>query len=204
MKVLRAYTDGSCVNQVFVNDPNKPRFAGIGVFFTNNPDFNISEVFQLDNPTNNRAELFATYKAMEIMYEHYCYLRENMRPNELKHYQYQIYTDNQLVIDTYVGSKYRAFACMWKPVNWKPGDGANGWVKKDGSIPANLDLIVPGYELYCKFPGNLKILKVKAHRKTAGTDDTNSIEYKKWYGNMMADKFATEASESARNKFLAS
>jgi ribonuclease HI len=193
VKVLRAYTDGSCLNQKFVNNTNKPRYAGIGIFFADDSSFNVSEIFNFDNPTNIRAEFFAAHTAMKTMYEHFIWSQNNNKVIPI----YKIYIDCKLVIDTFFGDfPMPSYISLWKPKNWHPGS-AIPWAKKNGDIPKNLDLIIPMYELFLQFPkDHLKFVKVKAHRNTAPDDKK---EYAHWYGNKMADKFATMASDKIKN-----
>jgi ribonuclease HI len=195
--VLRAYTDGSCLNQKHVDNPDKPRYAGIGVFFADDSPFNVSETFLLDNPTNIRAEFFAAHTAMKTMYEHYVWSRDNNQPTT----HYKIYIDCKLVIDTFFGGpKQASYISLWKPKNWQPGSGIP-WVKRNNDVPKNLDLIIPMYELFLKFPrGILHFVKVKAHRPTPPTDPKERAH---WYGNMMADKFATRGSAAPPNPLRA-
>ena len=194
-RVLKAYTDGSCLNQKYINDPSKPRIAGIGVFFADDSELNVSEAFELDNPTNIRAELMAVQIAMQIMYDHY-----QMMKDEIDNLYYKIHIDCKYVIDcfqpsvTKTGQRVRPYVDIWKPKSWKSGDGIDNWTKNDGSVPANLEFIVPMYELFLKFDGKLELVKVAAHKKepTKGTK-----EHKHWYGNSKADEFATAASATA-------
>jgi ribonuclease HI len=185
-KFLRAYTDGSCLGQT---DMHGTRYAGIGIFFRDDSPLNVSEVFELDNPTNIRAEFFAAWTAMKYMYKHY----EGLIDENLKRMiKYEIYIDCKLVIDTMTN-----YIRSWKPAGWTPGKGSTGWMTKGGTIPKNLDIIVPMYELYIKFPKNkIELVKVKAHRATAPTDP---VMYKHWYGNKKADEFATSAAKSIRD-----
>jgi ribonuclease HI len=177
-KVLRAYTDGSCLGQ---KNKNGNRRAGMGIFFRDNSPLNISESFFLDNPTNIRAEFYAAWTAMKIMYEHY-------KVNKSLEVHYEIHIDCKLVIDTMTN-----YIKGWKPRNWVPGNGPKGWTTRSGETPKNLDIIVPMYELYILFPKNkLELVKVKAHRAVAPKDP---IEYKHWYGNKQADLLATMASD---------
>jgi ribonuclease HI len=62
---MNIYTDGS-----FQKIKTKI-YCGYGVYFGNNEYKNISKPFKLDNPTNNRAELYAIYKALKICKKHF-------------------------------------------------------------------------------------------------------------------------------------
>jgi len=200
MRCLRAYTDGSCLNQAHKNseDPNLQRIGGVGVFFSDDSEWNVSETFTMDNPTNNRAELYAFKAAMEIMWNHY-----NTIKNDHKKFRYHIYSDSQYTLNCFTQNektpRIRPYCELWKPYGWKIGDGPKGWEKSNNDIPENLDLIIPMYELHQKFKEHkhieLQMHKVKAHRKKAPDDPT---EYKYWYGNKMADELATAASLGVR------
>ncbi len=56
------YTDGACSN----NQNQKDARAGVGVYFGKNDQRNISEPLEGDKQTNNRAELTAAIKAIEV------------------------------------------------------------------------------------------------------------------------------------------
>lgn len=80
------YTDGSCLFNQHM-DKSKVR-AGYGAFFPTNPEMNISERFDHERPTNQRAELLATIKAIEKTRKHFP-----SRPIEIR-------TDSQYVVKT--------------------------------------------------------------------------------------------------------
>ncbi|CAG8837849.1 8624_t:CDS:1, partial [Racocetra persica] len=69
---LSVWTDGYCYNCKEIN--SKKRFlgklnsiAGVGVFFADNDDRNLSERLPGEIQTNNRAELYAAIRALEIV-----------------------------------------------------------------------------------------------------------------------------------------
>lgn len=59
-----AWTDGACSG----NGTDNAR-AGIGVFFGDSDPRNVSEKFTLDRPTNQRAEVYAVIRLLEIVPE---------------------------------------------------------------------------------------------------------------------------------------
>lgn len=185
MKVLRIYTDGSCIGQKSKNKNN--RSAGIGLFINDECSFNISSKFELENPTNIRAELLASWEAMKIVNENHEDILKNL--NNSQKIRYYIYTDCQHVIDIFQGNppSKKPFTYSWVRKNWK---------KADGNDPKNLDLIKPMFKLWeeLRKKGIIEFRKVKAHQKEPENIDKKNKEYKIWYGNMMADKFATNAS----------
>jgi ribonuclease HI len=62
----------------------------------------------------------------------------------------------------------------------------DNWEKKKFSGVKNIDLIKLLHKYYKQY--NIKLEHVKAHKKKP--INATSIEYFKWYGNMMADKLA--------------
>jgi ribonuclease HI len=60
-KTLDSYTDGSCVHQ---SEPAR-RMAGVGVWFADGHEHNVSEPLPGDKQTSARAELVAIVRALE-------------------------------------------------------------------------------------------------------------------------------------------
>lgn len=60
-RCINAWTDGACSN----NGSDDAR-AGIGVFFGDSDPRNLSERFVLSRPTNQRAEIYAVIRLLEI------------------------------------------------------------------------------------------------------------------------------------------
>ena len=79
------------------------------------------------------------------------------------------------------------WACNWEKNNWQKYD----FRKKKNKPILNKELIEELYKLYKSH--NIKFNHVKAHKLQPS--NKNSIEYKHWYGNKMADKLATNASK---------
>ena len=106
------FTDGSTLNN---QDKNK-RVGGIGVFYGDNDERNISEIL-IENPTNQKAELLACIRALEN-----CDKKNII-----------IYTDSKYVI-----------GCMtewldnWKNNNWK---NSKGKTIKNLELIKNLDVL---------------------------------------------------------------
>jgi ribonuclease HI len=92
------------------------------------------------------------------------------------------------VINIYTDSKY-VIGCMTEWIsNWIKND----WKKSDGKEIKNLDLIKKLYSLFSK--KNITFYHVKAHQKKPSEPEKYNI----WYGNMMADKLATDAAKSTQ------
>ena len=136
------FTDGSCIN----NGKRRDVSAGYGVFFGEGDPRNLAEPYR-DRPTNNRAELFAIIKAIEII-----------EPQLKLGKKVIIYTDSEYSLKTYT-----VYAQKWKIKNWK---------KSDGSPVKNLELVKRGHELYSTYSKTLSLKKVKAH---TGASDPMSV-----------------------------
>lgn len=94
--------------------------------------------------------------------------------------------DNE--INIYTDSKY-VIGCMTEWIdNWIKND----WKKSDGKEIKNLKLIKKLHLLIKKRKANVNFYHVRAHKK----QPLDPEKYKLWYGNMMADKLATDAAKS--------
>lgn len=109
---MNIYTDGATSN----NQSKKLRRGGIGVYFGHNDQRNISMEIQ-ENPTNQRMELYACIKALEVCND-----------------------DN---INIYTDSKYTINCITTWYDNWKN----NNWKTSKGTDVKNLDLIKKLYDL---------------------------------------------------------
>jgi len=69
---------------------------------------------------------------------------------------------------------------------WFNGWKRNGWKKADGKPVDNLELIQKLHDYKMTF--NIKFIHVRAHKEEPLKDNPT---YEDWYGNMMADKLAT-------------
>ena len=167
-KYYNVFTDGSCDN----NNKNAINsHAGIGVFWNDNDPLNLSETFDIPPITNNRAELYAIIRAIQLF--------ESFNLNKKYINILNIYTDSKLTVNI---------------MNlWIEGWIKNNWRKNNNKIPLNIDLIKKLYKLIKKNKNNFKIkfIHVRAHRKKP--KDINSNKYYLWYGNNEADKLAKES-----------
>ena len=165
---VSVFTDGCSLNN---GSKTKKHFGGIGIFFGDNDPRNQSIKLEetKNNPiTNNKAELKACIKAIEI-------ILKTERPNV----NITIYTDSEYTIN-----------CITK---WAKGWKINDWKKtKNGTKVEikNKDLIITLFNLYNKY--SIKFKHVKAHRSKP---NENSKDYYEWYGNYMADKLANQAAK---------
>ncbi len=71
--------------------------------------------------------------------------------------------------------------------NWFDGWKKRGWKKADGKPVDNLELIQKLHEYKTLY--DIKFVHVRAHKSEPPKDDPH---YEDWYGNMMADKLATD------------
>ncbi|KAF9973567.1 hypothetical protein BGZ73_003175 [Actinomortierella ambigua] len=125
-----AYTDGSSRG-----NGQEGCQAGIGVFFGVNDPRNVSERLPVAPDTNQRAELMAALRAIQV-----C--GDETKPLEIRsdsHYTIQV-------------------ASTWGP-NWVK----NGWRKSDGSPVMNRDIIEPLMSSISKRKGPIKWVYVQAH-----------------------------------------
>lgn len=149
MTVIEVYTDGSCINNNITKDEknnnviSKPK-AGIGVYFGPNDKRNFSGPLKGLIQTNQRAELMAAIKALEIVnYE----------------------DDIKIITD----SKYLKLAMTQWIFNWKK----NGWKTSSGKTVKNKDLfkrLVELEELKKNKGGNVYWSWVKGHSTSQGNN----------------------------------
>ena len=172
--IFKVFTDGSSIN-----NGKKNCIGGIGVFFNDNSNYNISEKMTFKNDgkvSNNICELTACLKAILTIIE--------FKEFQKIHDCILIYTDSKCVIDSIT--------------KWSNSWEKNGWQRKDRSGKLkpvkNLDLIKNIKNLTRNY--NIQFRHIKAHKTEPKEIDKDSSEYKDWYGNMMADKLAYQASSS--------
>lgn len=168
---VEVFTDGSSFNNS--RKATKNLAGGIGVFWGKNDYRNLSEPFYIKPITNNRAEIYAVIKAIEIYSVSYDQKCKGIK-------KLIIYSDSQYVINTIT--------------KWYKGWKARGWKKSDGKKPLNLDLLCHLDDLIEKYKNCFKIdfKHVRAH-KTA-PQDKKSKAYFLWYGNNQADYLARQGS----------
>jgi len=132
------FTDGSHIKQ---SDK-----CGYGVHFPNREFDDISKPFTKLPKTNQRAELYAIYKAIKKI------------QNKDKLYNIKIYTDSEYSIKSLT---------IWIK-NWKK----NNWIGSTGKEVMNQDIIKKIDNLIIEHIGKIEFIHVKAH---TGKDDYNSI-----------------------------
>ena len=139
METLKIYTDGSCKNNGKTNAK-----ASYAVFFSKSDHRNICELLSGEQ-TNNRAELSAIYKALQILYNDQTSKYKNII----------IFTDS-----LYSLNSITIWSVLWKENNWKTKN------KKDVK---NKDLIQDILSYIKLFP-NIKLQYIKAHTNLLDED----------------------------------
>jgi len=166
----KVFTDGSSTH-----NGQKNCFGGVGVYFSDGHPDNLS--FKMDNRygkvTNNICELMACLCAIKKIIANDNF--NDMNDTIL------ICTDSKYLID-----------CITK---WMTGWRKNGWKRKgrDGKNKPikNLELLKEINGNYIRY--NIQFKHIKAHRNDPSVEleiSKDSIHYKEWYGNFMADKLA--------------
>ena len=143
MNKIIVFTDGSCIN-----NGKKYAKAGYGIYFPNNEFDNVSKSFLNQPITNQRAELYAILKTLQIIFD-----KDNISVDQVN-----IYTDSQYSMN-----------CV---TTWIKTWINNGWKSKDGKPVKNLDIIKPIHEYIKKNYGKIFFYHVKAHTENK---DFNSI-----------------------------
>lgn len=163
---IEVYTDGSTVN-----NGKKNASGGIGVFFYLDDMKNVSEKYNSSNVTNQKCELLAIVKALQIIKSKFG--RHSKKINVLVH------TDSDYCIKCMTN-----YVKVWLRNNWK---------LRNGNSVKNRNLIELLLNLTNEF-NNVSYNHIRSHQLEPQNKD--SSEYKVWYGNMMADKLANQG----RNK----
>ena len=167
----KVFTDGSAIN-----NGKRNAKGGIGIFFKDDSNDNVGEPFSINGKTsNNICELEAVRRAIDIITK-----KIEFRQSD----KILICTDSSYVID-----------CITK---WSNTWEKNGWSrknKKGKKVPVkNVDLIKSIKSMYYKH--NIQFKHIKAHRVLGSEIKKDSLEYKEWYGNKMADELANLGSSS--------
>lgn len=133
MATIEVYTDGAY--------SSRTKTAGMGVVFPADRSLDLSEFFNLKQPTNQRAELLAVSRALEIVLTKYG--------GDAK---VVLHTDSKYTIGCYV---------EWWP-NWR----RNGWKNAKGRDVENQDIIRKALELLTTFKeagGSVAFKHIQAH-----------------------------------------
>ena len=134
MKKIIVFTDGSCLDNA-----SEISFGGIGIHYANKELDDVSEPFLIKPITNQRAELYAIYKAIDDI------------TKRLEFETIIVYSDSEYSIKSLTQWIHK----------WK----ANNWKKSDGKPVKNRDIIEPIYEIMSSYKDKIKFTHVKSHSK---------------------------------------
>lgn len=153
------------VHQIFTDGSNntKTKRCGYGIFISDDNPNNIQCEIN-GKKTNNIAELTAIVKAIEI---------------GVKLPDYNVGD----IIEIYTDSDYCIKSVLFWADNWEK----NGWKTKNNKPVKNKELIQQIRTWYTS-EHRIQLLFVRAHQIPP---EKTSKKYSIWYGNMMADKLAT-------------
>jgi ribonuclease HI len=138
--IIHAYTDGSC------SKSGKTVLCGYGIYFPNRELPNVSQKMDIKPLTNQRAELYAIYKAIKLTYD------------ACKFDKLIIFSDSEYSIKS---------VTVWIKA-WKK----NGWKNSKKEPVKNQDIIQLIDDLLVLNKGKIIFKHVKAH---TGKLDTDSI-----------------------------
>lgn len=136
---IYVFTDGACSG-----NGKKNAKAGIGIVFPNKEIDNISEEFTVAPVTNQRAELYAIYKALLIITDK-CEF-------------------NNIIV--YSDSSYSIKCATEYVKKWE----TNGWIGTNGKPVKNQDIIKPLYDLIKKHDGKISFNHVYSHTDDLGIE----------------------------------
>jgi len=140
------YTDGACSN-----NGNKDAKAGLGIFFGDNHELNVSEPLPrlAGTPTNQLAELYAIYWALYL-----CLEKADMKDKNII-----IYTDSQYSID-----------CL---TTWFSGWEKKGWKTANKQPVKHIELIRQIKHIMDQL--NVRFVHVKGHSNDYGNDQADAL-----------------------------
>tara|TARA_B100000674_G_scaffold119744_1_gene91086 strand:+ start:1545 stop:2054 length:510 start_codon:yes stop_codon:yes gene_type:complete len=167
MKTIDIFTDGSTINNCRLS---KKARGGIGIHSTQKK-MSIAEPFYIYPITNQRCELYACIRAVQLVMEK---AKSKVR--------IRILTDSKYVINSMT-----KWIKMWK---------LRGWKKANKQEPLNMDLIYWLDSLITQYKDKLEITfkHVKAHKEAPSK---KSPDYYYWKGNFIADKLSKKGRRSS-------
>lgn len=143
-KCCIVFTDGSCSG-----NGKSDSSGGVGVLFPNEDFNNVSEEFTLAPVTNQRTELYAIIRALEIITK-----------SKKKYKNIILYTD----------SLYSLKCCTV----WLPQWTQNGWKRSGGGDVKNKDLLMQLAKLLDKCSDRLTLKHVRSHLKDESFETVNN------------------------------
>lgn len=162
-----AYCDGSAAG-----NGSKNARTGIGVYFPDFPELNLSEPCDVDKErkTNIRAELTAIIRCIENVLSKF---------KSVEIAQLTIVTDSLF--------------CIKAITIWSKSWRKNNWIKSDKKPVENQDLIKKLIDLIEKTNINIIFEHVRGHKKEPTDKETKA--WRDWYGNEYSDRLAKAGSE---------
>lgn len=154
------------------------KYGGIGVYFSHKNEkykynnisaslYTVQKKYKFNLIyTNQRAELCALYTALVELKDYLKY------GNIVK-----IYSDSMYTINIFTNWIYKWYN--------------NGWKLANGDSVKNLDILEKLYK-FTIYKNQISFEHVRSHQKKPNKD---SKDYYKWYGNNIADEFATNGIE---------
>ena len=176
--MVKIFTDGSTFN-----NGKKNASGGIGLFIPY-LEYELSMPFLLEVPTNQKTELYAIQKGLEV-YLTYCMRKSNLSDEEK---EVLLYTDSEYSIKSLT--------------QWISGWKKSGWVSSKKEPVKNLEFIKPiDYilGLYGKKGINVKFVHINSHQKEPRKD---SAEYEIWKGNDKVDRLAVKGSKEFQGFYM--
>ncbi len=143
---IEVYTDGSLRRE------KNGDVCGYGVYFPGKELKNIAGAFTIEPITNNRAELYAIYRAIKRVEKQYEFEK------------IVIYTDSE-----YSMKATTVWIHSWKKKNWK---------NSKRKPVENQDLIKKIDALLQKYPNQIDIVWVRAHVGTHGNEEADRLANK--------------------------
>ena len=176
--MVNIFTDGSTFN-----NGKKNASGGIGLYIPY-LEYELSMPFLLEIPTNQKTELYAIQKGLEV-YLTYC-----MRKQKL--------TDEEKEVLLYTDSEYSIKSLT----QWISGWKKSGWVSSKKEPVKNLEFIKPiDYilGLYDKKNIIVKFIHINSHQKEP---QKGTKEHEIWKGNDKVDKLAVKGSKEFQGFYL--
>lgn len=162
IQIFEIFTDGSTIN-----NGKKNSSGGIGVFSYDDDTLNLSEKYKHDNATNQKCEILAIFRGLQVL--------KTKFGRHINKMNVVIHTDSDYCIK-----------CMTKYIkSWIK----NNWKLRDGGNVKNRNLLELLFNLSNEF-NNIRYNHIRSHQ--IEPSNKQSVEYKLWYGNMMADKLASD------------
>ena len=145
-KNIEVFTDGS------LRKEKNGDVCGYGIYFPNRELKNVAAPFTIEPLTNNRAELYAIYRAIRKIEKYFVF--------------------NKIIINT--DSEYSKNSLTIWIHKWKK----NNWINSKKKPVKNKDLIQKIDSLMQKYPNKIIVQWVRAHAGTKGNEEADRLANK--------------------------